>query len=231
MKIKKIKIPKLIKKGIKISVCLVLVTITGSFLLSNHVKSNAKKNITTIDKLSERKEAADAVIVLGAYVRPNGNMSLILKERVDMGIDIYNAGYANKIIMSGDHGQEDYDEVNTMKDYAISQGVPSEDIFMDHAGFSTYESMYRAREIFEAEDVIVVTQEYHLYRAVYDGKVLDLQVEGIACDKAVYSGDTIRKVREVLARVKDFGYSLIKPEPTYLGETIPISGNGNITND
>ena len=121
--------------------------------------------------------------------------------------------WPKKIIMSGDHGREDYDEVNTMKSYAVERGVPSEDIFMDHAGFSTYESMYRAKEIFQTESVIVVTQKYHLYRAVYDAQAFSMKAAGVACDQAVYRGDRYRKLREMLARVKDFGYTILKPEP------------------
>lgn len=189
-----------------------------------------------MDRLVERQEEqlgekADAVLVLGARVWENGEMSAMLKERVDYGIEVYKKGLAEKIIMSGDHGRVDYDEVNTMKTYAVEQGVPSEDIFMDHAGFSTYESMYRAREIFQVDEMIVVTQKYHLYRAIYDAKAFSMKVTGVACDQAVYRGDTYRKMREMLARVKDFGYTIWKPEPTCLGDAIPVSGNGNVTND
>ena len=133
--------------------------------------------------------------------------------------------------MSGDHGSDDYDEVNAMKSYAIDQGVPSECIFMDHAGFSTYDSIYRAKEIFQAKSLVVVTQEYHLYRAVYDAMAFDLNVRGVPCDTAVYKGDTYRKSREVLARLKDVGFTLVKPEPALLGDTISLSDSGDVTND
>ena len=102
---------------------------------------------------------------------------------------------------------------------------------MDHAGFSTYESMYRAKEIFQVNRMLVVTQRYHLYRAVYDAKMMGVDVKGIPCDTRIYSGNRYRKFREALARIKDAGYTFIKPEPTYLGDAIPVSGNGNITND
>ncbi len=201
-----------------------------------YVKHSAGKRIATLGKLLENleentEEKADAVLVLGAKVKANGEMSPMLKERVDLGIEIYQKGLAKKIIMSGDHGREDYDEVNTMKSYAVEQGVPSEDIFMDHAGFSTYESMYRAKEIFQTDTVIVVTQKYHLYRAIYDAQAFSMKATGVACDQAVYHGDRYRKLREMLARVKDFGYTILKPEPTFLGDVIPVSGNGNLTND
>lgn len=174
---------------------------------------------------------ADAVIVPGAMVYRDGSLSHILEDRVKRGVELYKNGSAPKLIMSGDHGRRDYDEVAAMKNYAISLGVPSEDIFMDHAGFSTYETLYRARDVFEARRVIIVTQEYHLYRALYVAKSLGLEARGVAASKQVYSGARARELREVLARNKDFVYCLFKPKPTYLGESIPVSGDGNATND
>ncbi len=220
-------------RGFVLTGGLVLLGLACLCSVNFYVKISAGKRISTMDKLMEGppEEKADAVLVLGAKVKENGEMSAMLKERVDYGIEIYRLGLAKKILMSGDHGREEYDEVNTMKNYAMEQGVPPEDIFMDHAGFSTYESMYRAREIFQVEHMIVVTQKYHLYRAIYDAKAFSMKVTGVACDQAVYHGDTYRKMREALARVKDFGYTILKPEPTFLGDVIPVSGNGNLTND
>lgn len=191
----------------------------------------SKKDIETARQLilEQKGKKADAVVVLGAKVRKDGSMSLMLKERVDLGIQAYKQGLADRIIMSGDHGAEGYDEVSTMKAYAIKQGIPSEHIFKDHAGFSTYETMYRARDVFKAKSIVVVTQKYHLYRAVYDAKALGLEVKGISCDKAVYKGDKARKFREAIARIKDFGYTAVKPKPKYLGKAVPVSGNGNTT--
>ena len=215
-------------------------------LIDFYMRHTVSKYITTLETLTSQKEEqaggtaaqpvnqmkeADAALVLGAQVKADGSMSKMLTERVDMGIALYQAGVVKKIIMSGDHGRAEYDEVNTMKDYAVAQVVPSEDIFMDHAGFSTYESMYRAKEIFQVDSMVVVTQQYHLYRALYDGLAFDMEVKGVPCDTAVYHGDTYRKLRELLARCKDFTYTLVKPEPTYLGEAIPVSGNGDVTND
>jgi vancomycin permeability regulator SanA len=146
-------------------------------------------------------------------------------------IELYDLGAAPKIIMSGDHGRIEYDEVNAMKQFAIDSGVPSEDIFMDHAGFSTYETMYRAKEIFDADKIIVVTQEYHLYRALYIAEKLGLEAYGVPSDYVAYSGQNVRDIREILARNKDFLTSLFKPEPTYLGEAISLDGSGDVTND
>ena len=172
----------------------------------------------------------DCILVLGAGVR-DGSPRPMLQDRLDYAIDLYKNNVAPKLIMSGDHGRKDYDEVNIMKDYAIEKGVPSEDIFMDHAGFSTYESIYRARDIFKAEKMVIVTQEYHLFRALYISNRLGVEAVGYASDPRVYSGQLYRELREILARDKDVIYCIFKPKPTYLGEAIPVSGNGNNTND
>lgn len=222
---------KKIKKIIRCLAAFVLLGVMMLFAVNGYVVLLSGDNFATIKELKEKETKADAVVVLGAQVKPDGKPSVMLRERLDTGIEIYKAGLTERIIMSGDHGSDDYDEVNTMKDYAIDQGVPSEHIFMDHAGFSTYESMYRAKEIFQAENIIVVTQKYHLYRAIYDAEAMGMQAEGVACDTAVYSGDKYRKFRESIARVKDVGCQVLKPEPACMGEQIPISGNGNVTND
>ena len=155
----------------------------------------------------------------------------MLEDRLLEGINLYQNGVSDKILMSGDHGRDEYDEVNIMKDYAIEKRIPSEDIFMDHAGFSTYESIYRAKEIFQAKKVVIVTQRYHLYRALYIAKKLGLEAYGVGADPREYRGAFNREVREIIARNKDFIKCILKPKPTYLGEIIPISGNGDITND
>ncbi|MGN1450505.1 MAG: vancomycin high temperature exclusion protein, partial [Eubacteriales bacterium] len=111
----------------------------------------------------------------------------------------------------------------------LEKGVPEEDIFKDHAGFSTYESIYRAKVVFGAEKVVIVTQKYHIYRALYIAKSLGLDAVGVASDPRAYRGELYRQAREYAARVKDFGMCLFKPLPTYLGELIPISGDGRMT--
>lgn len=147
------------------------------------------------------------------------------------GIRLYNIGASDRIIVSGDHGRKEYDEVNIMKEFAIESGVPSEHIFMDHAGFDTYNSIYRARDVFQVDKVIIVTQKYHLYRALFIADALGLDVYGVASDPRQYAGQSMRDVREILARIKDFTRVIIKPQPQYLGDSIPVTGDGDITND
>jgi vancomycin permeability regulator SanA len=155
----------------------------------------------------------------------------MLEDRLLVGIDLCKMGASEKMLVSGDHGREEYDEVNVMKKFVTDRGIAPENVFMDHAGFSTYESMYRARDIFRAKKVLIVTQGYHLYRSIYVAQKLGLEAYGVASDIRDYGGQSFRDIREILARNKDFFFTMFKPEPTYLGEEIPISGNGNLTND
>lgn len=133
--------------------------------------------------------------------------------------------------MTGDHGRTNYDEVNAMKNYAIRHGIESGDVFMDHAGFSTYESMYRARDVFRVKRLVVVTQGYHLYRALYNARAMGMEAYGVSSDLRHYARQSYFDFREYMARVKDFLWNIFKPQPTYLGEAIPISGDGDVTND
>ena len=193
-------------------------------------------NIHIVNYGSDRildKEAIDidCIIILGAGVRKDGTPSSMLRDRLDAGIELYKRGVAPKIIMSGDHGQRRYDEVNAMKKYAIEHGVPSKDIFMDHAGFSTYDSMFREKEVFKVKKAVIVTQKYHMYRALYIANKLGIEARGVPAEDIKYSGQLGRDIREVLARTKDYFKVIIKPNPKYLGETIDITGNGDVTND
>ncbi|MCD1259006.1 YdcF family protein [Paenibacillus athensensis] len=175
---------------------------------------------------------ADAILVLGAYVRPNGEPSGMLADRLETALQLYEAGAAPKILVSGDHGRKEYDEVNTMREYLEQRGVPSASIFMDHAGFSTYESMYRARDIFQVREVTVVTQGYHLPRALFAARQLGLNAHGVAADLHRYGGMPRFEAREVVARAKDALYAgVLRPKPTFLGREIPITGDGRATHD
>ena len=180
---------------------------------------------------AEAPADADCILVLGAGVRSDGSPSLLLSDRMARGIELYQVGVSDRILMSGDHGKKDYNEVQAMKDTAVAAGIPSSCVFMDHAGFSTYDSMYRAKEVFCASRIVIVTQEYHLPRAVYIARKLGLEAYGVPCESTRYAGQDWRDIREILARGKDFFKVMWKPEPTYLGDAIPVNGNGDLTND
>lgn len=213
---------------------LFLIAILAGLVLGTAVLIvNAVMINTTRDAIVGAEKAgelgADCILVLGAGVRKDGNPSDMLRDRIDTGMSLYLAGAAPKLLMSGDHGREGYDEVNVMRDRALAAGAESADVFMDHAGFSTYDSLYRARNVFRVKRVIIVTQSYHLPRALYIARSLGLEAVGVSADLYTYFGQTGRDIREVAARAKDMLYCWFKPTPTYLGEAIPISGNGEAT--
>ena len=200
-----------------------LVVITNAVILLG-----TKNKIVTPD-VAATLEHVDCIVVLGCLVRSDGTPSDMLTDRLITGTELYFSGAAPVLLMSGDHGQKEYDEVNAMKRFALKKGVDSSDIFLDHAGFSTYESMYRAKEIFGADKIIVVTQGYHLPRALYIAKSLGIEAYGVSADVRTYRGQIVRDIRELLARSKDFAYTVFKPEPTYLGEPISLLGDASVT--
>jgi vancomycin permeability regulator SanA len=225
---------KKILKILAITVCVLLalgIAVGAAVLgINMAVIGSVKDNILSEEQAAQLQDV-DCIIVLGCQVRDDGTLSHMLRDRLMRGLEVYHAGAAPKLLMSGDHGRKEYDEVNAMKQYSIENGVPSEHVFMDHAGFSTYETVYRAKEIFEADKVIIITQEYHLYRALYIADKLGLEAYGVSADLNKYAGQSMRDFREVLARCKDWAMCIFKPEPTYLGESIPVNGNGDVTND
>lgn len=221
------------KRTLRLVICILLslgiLGVSAVTVINSVVKLSTKAQILTPEEATALD--ADCILVLGCYVMDNGNPSAMLHDRLRRGVALYELGAAPKLLMSGDHGRQNYDEVDAMKQFAVDAGIASEDVFMDHAGFSTYESIYRAKEIFQAKKIIIVSQEYHLYRAVYIAEQFGLEAYGVDADYRSYVGQTSRDIREILARVKDFGICIFKPEPTFLGEAIPIFGDGNLTND
>ena len=178
-----------------------------------------------------REGPYECILVLGCGVYADGTPTPMLRDRLDMAAQLYAAGAAPKILVSGDHATKEYDEVNHMKDYLIQAGIPSEDIFMDHAGLSTYESMYRAQAVFQVSRPLIVTQKYHLYRAIYAARALGMDADGVPAAEVRYSGWQFRLLREILARDKEFFNCIVRPLPTVLGEPIPLQGSGDVTND
>lgn len=224
---------KLIKKVVK-RIIFILLIIAGAGILFV-VGANLLVILTTVGRMITVQEAwdkeIDCIIVLGAGVRADGTPSLMLQDRLDKAVELYEAGVSDKIIVSGDHRSTYYDEVNTMKNYLIGKGIPSEAVFMDHAGLSTYDTMYRAANIFGVKTAVVVTQQYHMYRALYDARALGINAYGVCTEEKEYSGQTYRDIREVAARIKDMCCCILKPESAVTDETIPLEGSGDVTND
>jgi SanA protein len=170
---------------------------------------------------------AQAALVLGAQVKPDGTPSDMLFDRVRGAEDLYRAGRVDKLLLSGDHSRADYDEVATMRRMMVADGIPARDIFTDHAGFDTWDSSQRARRVFGVTDAVVVTQRFHMARALYDARHSGLNVTGFAADRRDY-GHVMRKleVREAAARIKAVADVVTGASPRFLGARIPISGDG-----
>lgn len=217
--------------SIILRILIIIIIILGimTLAINLYMINYAKDFILTEDELSTKN--VDCITVLGASVKSNGTPSNMLEDRLNEGVILYNIGVSNRIMMSGDHKSDSYDEVNTMKSYAIEKGIPSSSIFMDHAGLNTYDSMYRLKNIFEVNTTVIVTQDYHLYRAIYIARELGIEAYGVASNPREYSGQFYRDMREILARVKDYFNVILEPKSKVAGETISVFGDGDSTND
>ena len=205
----------------------IIVLIIGTLIINLYIISDTKNQIVSIDDISE-VEDVDAILILGCKVEGT-TPSLMLAERLERGIDVYNK-LNTKIILTGDHGRNEYDEVNVMRDYLLNSYIDSKDIFLDHAGFNTYDSIYRAKYIFNAKKVVIITQKYHMYRALYLANRLDLEAVGIVADDIPQKGVMLKnEIREVFSRDKNFFLGIFKPKSKYLGEIIPLNQDGIVT--
>ena len=219
----------ILKKAFFVLLCAVVLCLLAVLTVNVVVCASGKERILTPDDLLEDGQAFDCILVLGAGVKANGSPSDMLRDRLEVGIELYELGASDRILMSGDHMQHDYDEVGVMKRYAVDAGVPSEHVFLDHAGLSTYDSLYRAANLYGAKKVLIVTQEYHLYRALYIARSLGMEAYGVSASLRPYRAQIVRDVREVAARVKDVLLCIGQPPSTYLGASVDLSGNGNDT--
>lgn len=170
-------------------------------------------------------------LLLGAKVHRDGRLSQMMQDRADTALSAYENGKIEKILMSGDHGTSGYDEVNTVKNYLLDKGVRAEDLFLDHAGFDTYDSVYRAKAIFGVSEMTIVTQKFHLPRAVYIANSLNIKAHGLIADKRDYAGMFWNESREVLARSKAFLDITTGAKPKFLGEPISIDGDSKLSWD
>ncbi len=206
---------------------LVLLAILVSTSISLSIIRSTKTSVFALSNVPNKQ----AIMVLGAKVYPSGEPSAFLRDRLETGLALYQAKKAAKIIVSGDHGRKTYDEVNAMRTYLMDRGVPKEDIFMDHAGFDTYDSMYRARDVFDVTSLIITTQAFHLPRALYLAHALGMDAVGVGATGRRYpTYYYIRQTfREPLARIKAVLDVVQDRQPQYLGPVIPISGDGTQT--
>ena len=174
---------------------------------------------------------APVALVFGAYILSDGTPCPAVEDRLLTALDLHQEGKFEKFLISGDHGQEDYDEVNAMKVYLQDRGVPKKLLFLDHAGFDTYQSLVRARDVFGVKQAILVTQAFHLPRALYIAKALGLKAEGVVADRRRLANLRDMAWRERAARLKAFAEVLVGRSPKFLGPTIDLDGDAAVTHD
>ena len=217
------------KKVFFVLCCFAVLCLLAVLTVNIVMCASGRARILTPEEITATERDFDCILVLGAGVKANGNPSDMLRDRLEVGIELYELRASDRMLMSGDHMQHDYDEVGVMKRYAVDAGVPSERVFLDHAGLSTYDSLYRAARLYGAKKVLIVTQEYHLYRALYIAKSLGMEAYGVSASLRPYRMQTVRDIREIAARVKDVLLCIGQPPSTYLGASVDLSGNGNDT--
>jgi len=203
--------------------------VLATFFINTGMILGSRKHIyADINAIPQRT----VILILGSQIRGQ-KLSPVLQDRVDSGITLMAQSKGKKLLLSGDHGQRYYDEVNAMRLYVLANApdIREEDIFMDHAGFNTWDSMYRARDIFEVKDLIIVTQQFHISRAVCIARSLGLDAVGYGINQDRFKGRSLRswQFREYFARIKAFFSIIFKPKPKYLGDKIPILGDGRAT--
>jgi len=216
-----------LKKYLKIFLYLIIIGLVAVLSVNVYVKSSTKKYIShTLKKFPKN----DVGIIFGAGI--NGDQpSKYLKDRLDAGILLYKAKRINKILLSGDNGREEYDELTVMKNYCFSHGVDTTKIFIDYAGFDTYSTMYRAKHIFKIKKATLISQEYHLNRAIYIGQKLGIKSVGYSANKGEYLGYKYVTFREYLSIFKSFFDVLRNREPRFLGNPININGPSNYSKE
>jgi vancomycin permeability regulator SanA len=214
---------KIFKLIVRIVIILILVLALAMTSINLYMLNYASKYIISAEKASRLSEI-DCIVVLGAGIS-NGRPSPILAERLDTGEDLFNKGVSKLLLLTGDNGSEHYNEVAAMRRYFLeneNSKIKEENIYLDYAGFSTYDSMYRLREVFDAKNPVVVTQKYHLSRAIYIARNRGLNAVGVAPEDENYTG-TKDQIREFIARFLIFFVVLSNKEPKYLGEKVPLT--------
>lgn len=211
---------KIVIKALKLLAGVLYGIVMLIFLINAFVCISVKDDIYTlsdtydVDTFFEIADLnAEVIIVPGCGIVDNKTPTHMLSDRLDVAIDLYNRGLAPKLLFSGDHKNDSHNEVAAMHDYAIERGVPEEDIILDHSGFSTSETMFRAKDVFGINKAIVVTQEYHLSRSLYLAKAAGIDVIGVCAEGHVFKGQLYYSLRELGARPKDFALCLLGIEP------------------
>ncbi len=181
-----------------------------------------------IDQIG-REEAYDCVLVLGCRVYDDGRLSPMLEDRMKVAVELMGQGISDRLLVSGDHATDAYDEVGAMKDYAVERGVDSSAVFQDHDGYSTYDSIARLNSVYGARRVVIVTQKYHLHRALHLAEAMGIEAVGVSADLQSYSKQASYDFREIFARCKDVYLGLRNPAPSGDLTSVSLDGDGNTT--
>ena len=195
---------------------IIIIFLFFTIIINCYMVLSSKGKIVDFNNINDNY---DAILILGCKV-DGDEPSLMLSKRLEKGIELYNK-YHFKIIISGDNTRLDYHEVDVMNNYLINHGIDSNDIIIDNAGINTYDSIYRVKNVFNINKVIIVTQEYHMYRAIYIADRLNLDVVGVVADNIPQKLIMLKnKIREVLSRDKNFFKVLVNPQSKYLMENV-----------
>lgn len=215
---------RVLSRVVTFAVLLVLLILTVFNISLNYTYSSR------ILPNTESLEFMQAVIIPGASVLKNKKPSPVLLERLQKGIEIYKSGKSAKLLLSGDNAQRYYDEVNVMRDYCLQRGVKAEDIFLDHAGLRTFDTIYRTRYVYAAKNIVVVSQKLFLPRALFLADHLGINAFGIPTDTSNYEPSYTEMLREFIARYKAIlDIYVLSSEPKYMGKKHPITGDGQST--
>ena len=219
----KTKIIKLLKiAAVTAILCMAIIIVTNY-----NIKNKTYRDI--FSSLNETPKTKVAII-LGAGIR-NNKPSKYLKDRLDAGISLYQNHKVEKILLSGDNGRDEYDELTVMKLYCYEHGVDTTKIYIDYAGFDSYSTLYRAKHIFKVDTAILVSQDYHLNRCVYLGNALGIKSYGFNANTGVYRGYKYYSLREKLSITKSTFDVLRNRKPKYLGTPVNINGPSNYTKE
>jgi vancomycin permeability regulator SanA len=218
-----------LKHLLRFLLIVIFLCVFGTLAVNLYMIQKEKARMISVTEAANMQDV-DCILVLGCSVKTDGTPSLMLADRLNKAVELYQAG-GQPILVSGDHSTQYYDESTNMKNYLVAQGIDSENIFVDHAGYSTYDSMYRAKEIYGAKKILIITQEYHMYRSLYIAEAMGMEAYGVVTDEVRYNGQLKRDIREIFARNKDFLACIFKPVSTDLGDTVSLEGDGNTTNE
>lgn len=229
------KLTKVIRIACKVLAVIILTALATVLITNVIITASARGRIYDLSAVESRRSIRqidgdiDCILVPGCGVYANGEASPLLSDRLDTAIELYRRGISDKLLFSGDHSGMYYNEVGVMREYAIERGIPSEDIFLDHYGLSTSDTVYRAYELFGVRSAVIVTQDYHLPRALYLAERAGIDAVGVRAEGHIFDSQLYFSSREIFARTKDLFLSLREGHGDDGQVIYDLTGDGNIT--